>query len=125
MAPAFLIGPGRREAYVEHGRVMWSLLSLPNASVLLQAASSPAHGGESADDIDGRLPLFLAPAACQQQCHVRRRPVCLGRGHERRRADSGARWWALIMMPPSRWFLAGAQLLARMPAGRCSLQRGA
>jgi hypothetical protein len=32
------------------------------------------------------------------------------RGRELRRTDSATRQWPLILMPPSRWLLAGAQL---------------
>jgi hypothetical protein len=42
-----------------------------------------------------------------------------------RRSDSATRRWALTMMLPLRWFLAGATLPPRVPAVPCSIQRGA
>jgi hypothetical protein len=41
-----------------------------------------------------------------------------------RRADSATRRWARILMLPSRSFLAGAKILARVLTVRCTRQRG-
>jgi len=47
------------------------------------------------------------------------------RGRTGWRADSATRWWARIMMPPSRSFPAGAKILARVLVVRCAVHRGA
>jgi hypothetical protein len=78
---------------------------------------------KSADVADGRLPqccsAVVSSNASLDGGRMQRR------GRMPRRSDSATRRWALTMMLPLRWFLAGATLPPRVPAVPCSIQRGA
>jgi hypothetical protein len=95
----------------------------PNASVLLQAASSPAHEAQSADEADGRLPRCphaLVSSNATLGGGLTPRAGSYGPARRLRRSPV-----ALVLMLPSRWFLTGAQSRARLLALSCPLQRGA